>query len=574
MRGGQVIVGIKYLPSIKLSVMRKVFSLMGRREKMVLATLLVLGSSSLLYTVGQAYARVTTEVPTTGGTYREGIIGQPRYINPLLATSDTDDSIIKLVFAGLYKYDASGQVEPDLADDMPQISEDGKEYTVKIRNNAKWHNGLPLNADDVIFTIKTLQDPAYNSPQRSGWQSTVAEKIDNNTIIFRLKDASAPFIHNLTLPIISKNVWEKVSPQDFVLSQSNIEAIGSGPYVIKEVRKLPEGSVQSMTLESFATYHKGQAFIDTIKLNFYDNVEEVLNAIHGKQIDGFGFSPFEQNVRLDESNNEFAVTEVPLPQYQAVFFNTSKKLFSDVAVRRAFLKATDINTIINTVYNGQGDPINSPILPEQVSGIPEPTVMYDIEGAKADLEKAGWRLDTTTNTRSKNGTQLAFTLATNNFTLNAKTAELLAAQWQLIGAKVTLNILPTRELTENLIRPRNFDALLFAQKLGADPDPFVFWHSSQVKNPGLNLSGYANTTADKLMSEARAETDRAMRDEKYRQFHDVINADVPAIFLVENVYSYALDKSIQGLSMKALPDGTMRFYDIKNWYIDTKRVLK
>ncbi len=547
---------------------------MGRKEKMIAATLLVLGISSMLYTVGQAYARVTTPVAANGGTYREGIIGQPRFINPLLATSDTDDSIVKLVFAGLYKYGGDGQVVPDLAEDMPQISEDGKEYTIKIRSNAKWHNGLPVDADDVIFTIKTLQDQAYNSPQRSGWQSTTVEKVDNNTVVFKLKDASGPFIHNLTLPIISKNVWEKVSPQDFVLSQSNIEAIGNGPYVIKEVRKLPEGAVQSITLESFATYHHGQAYIDTIKLNFYENVEEVLNAIHGKQIDGFGFSPFEQNVRLDESNNEFVITQVPLPQYQAVFFNTSIKLFSDVAVRRAFLKGTDINTIIETVYNGQGDPINSPILPEQVDGIPEPTVMYNVEDARAELDKAGWKLDPSTNTRSKNGTPLAFTLATNNFTLNAKTAELLAAQWQQIGAKVTLNILPTRELTENLIRPRAFDALLFAQKLGADPDPFVFWHSSQVKNPGLNLSGYANTTADKLMSEARAETDKAVRDEKYRQFHDIISLDVPAIFLVENVYSYALDQSIQGLSMKVLPDSTMRFYDIANWYIDTKRVLK
>ncbi len=541
---------------------------------MVLSTLLVLAMSSFLYTVGQAYARVTVPVATTGGTYREGIIGQPRFINPLLSNTDTDDSIIKLVFAGLYKYDGNGQIVPDLAEGMPQLSEDGREYTVKLRSNAQWHNGLPVTADDIVFTIKTLQDEAYNSPQRSGWQSTTAEKIDNNTVVFKLSDASGPFIHNLTLPIISKSVWEKVSPADFVLSQSNIEAIGNGPYVIKEVRKLPEGDVQSMTLESFATYHQGQPFIDTIKLNFYENIEEVLNAIHGKQIDGFGFSPFELNVRLDESNNEFTITQVPLPQYQAVFFNTSRKLFSDVAVRRAFLKGTDINTIISTVYNGQGNPINSPILPEQVSGIPEPVIHYDVEGAKAELDKAGWKADPSTGARSKNGTALAFTLATNNFSLNAKTAELLSAQWQQLGAKVTLNILPTRELTENLIRPRAFDALLFAQKLGADPDPFVFWHSSQVKNPGLNLSGYANTTADKLMSEARAATEKTVRDEKYRQFHNIISLDVPAIFLVKNVYSYALDQSIQGLSMKVLPDSTMRFYDIANWYIDTKRVLK
>ena len=546
---------------------------MGRKEKIVLFTLLVLALSSFLYSVGQVYVRATVAVPTEGGTYREGIIGQPRFINPLLATTDTDQSIIKLVFAGLYKYDQQGEVVPDIAEAMPEITDEGKTYTIKLKS-AKWHNGTPVTADDVVFTIKTLQNPDYNSPRRGEWLSTTVEKADDRTVVFRLKDVSAPFLNNLTLPLISKSVWERISPADFVLSQSNIEAVGNGPYVIKEVRKLAQGTVQTINLESFSDYHNRRAYIDNVKLNFYENAESVLNAIHGKQIDGFGFSPFEQNVRLDESNNEFDITQLPLPQYQAVFFNTANKLFSDVRVRQALLLGTDIQTIIDGVYNGQGKPINSPILAQHVEGIPEATINYNVEQARAQLDAAGWVVNPETNIRTKNGTQLAFTLATNDFNLNAKTAELLAGQWQQLGVKVTLNILPTRELTENLIRPRAFDALLFAQKLGADPDPFIFWHSSQVKNPGLNLSQYANTTADKLMSEARSTTDKAVRDEKYRQFHTVIGADVPAIFLVQNVYSYAIDDMVQGLSLNSLSDSTVRFYNLPDWYIDTQRVFK
>ncbi len=574
MRGAQIIYGIKYVPSLRLSVLRKVFSLMGRKEKMVLATLAVLAMSSMLYSFGRIYNNATVEVPSRGGTYREGIIGQPRFINPLLANTDTDESILRLVYSGLYKYGKDGEVIPDIAEGMPEISEDGKEYKVKMRQNAKWHNGLPVNADDVVFTIKTMQNPSYNSPRRTEWQSTTVDKIDDYNIVFKLPNASGPFLSNLTLPLISKNVWEKVSPSDFVLSQSNIEAIGNGPYTINEVRKLSEGSVQSMTLESFPDYYGGEAHIDTIKLNFYENIESVLNAIHGKQIDGFGFSPFEQNVRLDESTNEFAVAQLPLPQYQAVFFNTANRLFSDVAVRRALSMGTDIKTIVETVYNGQGIPIDSPILSEQVKGIPQAVIDTNVDGAKAELEKAGWVADANSGIRKKNGTELAFTLATNNFALNAKTAELLANQWQQLGVKVTLNILPTRELTENLIRPRSYDALLFAQKLGSDPDPFIFWHSSQVKNPGLNLSGYANTTADRLITEARTATTREERDAKYVELHNLFQLDIPAIFLVQNVYSYAIDNSVKGLTLQTLPDGTLRFSDVTNWYIETKRVLK
>ena len=198
------------------------------------------------------------------------------------------------------------------------------------------------------------------------------------------------------------------------------------------------------------------------------------------------------------------------------------------------------------------------------------------------LDASGWKLPNDTNTndpskivvRKKNGQELAFSLSTNNFSLNSKAAELLAAQWAKLGVKVTLNIQPTKDLTDNIIRPRNFDALLFAQKLGADPDPFPFWHSSQIRNPGLNLSMYANTQADKIISEARAATDKTVRDAKYRDFQNIIQADAPAIFLVQNVFTYAMKSDVKGLSINNLSTSTARFYDLPNWYIDTKRVLK
>lgn len=573
---------LKLISQIRLSVLRKVFSLMGQRERKAFVVMIVLTLITGVYSGTNLFTTYTKVAPANGGSYSEGIIGQPRFINPLLATSDVDQSIIKLVFSGLYRYNSDGDVVPDLADSYPTISEDGHTYTVKIKQNAKWHNGNPVTVDDVVFTIQTLQNQAYNSPRRSEWQSTIVSKVDDQTVSFQLTSASAPFLGNLTLPIMSKKAWENVSATDFVLSQGNIEALGSGPYVIKEVKKLEQGTVQSITLQSFSDYHNRRAYIDTVKLKFYENTEGVLNAIHGKQIDGFGFSPFDETVRLDEANNQFKVTQIPLPQYQAVFFNTSKKIFSDVSVRKALQTGTDIQAIIDTIYNGQGKPLNGPILSQHVSGLPEPTISTNVEQAKAMLDASGWKLPNDTNTndpskivvRKKNGQELAFSLSTNNFSLNSKAAELLASQWAKLGVKVTLNIQPTKDLTDNIIRPRNFDALLFAQKLGADPDPFPFWHSSQIRNPGLNLSMYANTQADKIISEARAATDKTVRDAKYRDFQNIIQADAPAIFLVQNVFTYAMKSDVKGLSINNLSTSTARFYDLPNWYIDTKRVLK
>ncbi len=547
---------------------------MGRREKIASLLLVVLTAGSGFLALRAVYLSTTVAAPGRGGEYREGILGQPRFINPILATTTTDRAIVRLVFSGLYRYDGNGEIVPDLAESLPKLSEDEKQYTVKIRSGAKWHNDTPVTAEDVLFTIKTLQDPAYNSPLRSEWLSTVVEKVDDSTIVFTVKDVSGPFIHNLTLPLISHEIWEKVSPNDFILSQANIEATGSGPYLIKEVRKLSQGTIQNIKLESFTNYHGTRANIDVIRLNFYNSSEDVINAIHGKLVDGFGFTPFETNLRLDRSSGAFHTLQIPLPEYQAVFFNLGNRLFQDATVRRALLIATDRAAVIRDIFDGNGRIINGPVPPELVNGIPAAVDKFSTAEAAKLLDSVGWRINEQTGVRTKNNVPLEFTLSTNEYALNAQTAELLAQQWSKINVKVNLNIQPTKELTDNFIRPRSFDALLFVETLGADPDPFIFWHSSQARNPGLNLTGFNSPAADKLISEARATTNQEIRDDKYRQFEALIEQDIPAIFLVQSFYNYTLDTGIQGFSINALPDAEGRFYNLPSWYVHERRVLK
>lgn len=566
--------GLPFLPSIRLSTIRKVFSLMGKREKIASVILLGLAAVSASVSLNRFYLGHTKAVAAAGGSYSEGIIGQPRFINPVLATSDTDTALVRLVFSGLYKYNGGGHLVPDLADGMPQISDDQKTYTVHLRRDVKWHNDKPFTADDVVFTIKTLQDPAYNSPLRPEWMNTVVAKTDDYTITFQVKDISGPFINNLALPILSKGTWQNVSPKDFVLSQDNLEATGTGPYFIKEIKKLPQGTVQSIQLEANSNYYGGRPHLDSVRLVFYENYNDVLQGLHGKQINGFGFVPSDQDFYLDRNNKSLTIHLLPLPQYQATFFNLSNKIFSDKSVRQAFALATDKQQIINDVYGGNALAINGPILPEQVPGLPPADTHVDVDAAAKLLDAAGWKVDPQTNVRSKGGTKLEFTLATNDFSLNAKTAETLAEQWGKLNAKVNLNILPTKDLTDTIIRPRKFDVLLFSQKLGPDPDPFVFWHSSQAKNPGFNLSGFSNATADQLISQARTTTKADVRADKYRQFESLITQEVPAIFLNQSVYLYAQDRSLKGVTLQNLYDQGNRFDDVTNWYLDENRVWK
>jgi peptide/nickel transport system substrate-binding protein len=568
----QIAAGVRQLKNFRLSYLRKAFSLMAFREKIALAVLAALALANAGYSVNAFYVAHTHIIPTGGGEYREGLLGQPRLINPLSAATNTDLAITNLVFSGLYTYSTDGSIIPDLADGMPAISEDQKQYTIKLKQNVKWHDNRQFTADDVIFTIQTLQDPAYKSPLRGEWLNTSIDKTDDYTIVFSNKDISGPFIYNLTLPIISRAVWGKIDAENFSLSSANLEAVGTGPYAIKEIKKLPTGQIQSMSLEAFPYYYNGKANIDTVRLVFYDSPDEVINALHGREIQGFGFIPFDRSVHISGDNKSLNIVELPQPQYQAVFFNLGNKLFADKNVRRALSLGTDRGEILGDVYNNSARLISGPILPEQLGFNPDIVApVYDLTQAQALLDAAGWKINAETGVRTKNGQPFQLTMSTNDFVLNSRSAELIQKQWEKLNIKVVLNILPAKELGDNIIKPRSFDALLVSQKLSADPDPFVFWHSSQIKNPGLNLSGFNDAEADKLISSARSTTHRDVREQNYQRFQEILADQTPALFLNQSVYIYAIDTGIRNAAMNILYDPAFRFANIARWYIDTRR---
>ncbi len=568
-----IILGIKYVPDIRLSVLRKVFSLMDKSEKILLAIMLGVAIFSGYIVLHRLYVANTTPAPAHGGEYREGVLGQPKLINPLLATSQTDIALTKIFFSGLYKYDKDYSLVPDIADSFPEISANQKEYIVHLKKNAKWHNKEPLTADDVVFTIETIKDPDFKSPYRSEWSNTTIEKIDDYTVKFTNQDTSGPFIHNLTTPLISKKIWDGVSGDDFQTSSATLEAVGSGPYLINAIEKQKDGQVQTLIAESFDDYYGGRPNVRTIEFIFYENYDDILNALHSREITGFGFLPFDRTIYLDKDRKNLNVHELPLPQYQAAFLNVNSAILSDRNVRSALSIATDRQQIIDEALNGYGRLIAGPIMPEQAELGEQQVPSFDLETAKKLLDNAGWKVGQN-GIRVKNDIPLELSVATSDFSANVKITELLVANWKSLGVKSNVNILPTQELTDNVIRPRKFDVLVFSHKVGADPDPFVFWHSSQVTNPGLNLTGFNSTQADTLLAEARTTTNKTVRDEKYRQFQALIIQDVPAIFLNQSIYIYALDAQIQGFHLEALTDPTNRFYDVTNWYIDQKRVWK
>ena len=522
------------------------------------------------------------EKPDYGGSYAEGIVGSPQYINPILCqTNDADQDISELIFSGLMKYDSKGNIVPDLAERYA-VGEGGKIYDFFLRKNVLWHDGKPFNADDVIFTFQIIQDPNYKSPLIFNWSGVEIEKIDDWTVRFKLKNAYAPFLNSATVGMLPKHIWVNMSPAEFLLAETNLKPIGTGPYKFKKFEKDRLESIKTLYLEADKNYYPGKPYIKNITFKFYINEEAMISAYNNGTIKGLGFITAQNKSQLKNYKRRLNIYPLKLPRYFAVFFNQSKsKALSDKTVRLALNYATNKQEIIDKILNGAGEIVSSSI-PKGVFGYSAETKIYDfaLEHANNLLDAAGWSKNNETGIREKvikkgeSPTPLEITLITTEWPELQRVAEILQEQWTKVGAKIEVKILNIAEIQQDYIRPREYQALLFGEVLGAEPDPFPFWHSSQKRDPGLNLALYDNTNADKLLIEIRTIFDQEKRKEKYEEFQKLVVEDVPVVFLYNPYYLYPVSKKIKGIEIENISIPSKRFSGIENWYIETKRVKK
>ena len=535
-------------------------------EKSIAGIFALIFAGSALALLFQINASLTTTVPTHGGTLHEGIVGAPRFINPLLAASDADRDLTELVYAGLLTPTPDGGFTEELAETYT-ISEDGLTYTFVIRDDALFHDGESVTADDVLFTITKAQDSSLKSPKRPNWEGVLVEKIDEKTIQFTLNQPYALFLENATLGILPKHIWDTATSEQFAFSQFNLEPIGSGPYKVTDVDRNKAGIPQTYTLSSWDKYTLGRPYISRMVLHFYPNEEQLREAYAKGTIQAMSaIAPtyareLEGNTRIETH---------PLPRVFGVFFNQSKAaLFTHREVRRALQDSIPVQELIDTVLSGYGTPTSGPLPP---SPSDEPiTTTYTPESAHILLEENGWARSED-GIYEKAGQRLAFTLSTANTPELKESADFLEQQWREFGVDVTVELFDIGALNQDNIRPRNFDALLFGQIIGRTPDPFAFWHSSQRNDPGLNIALYANITVDDILEEIRVEQDSEVRQALYKEFAEEVQADQPAVFLYAPDFIYVLPEAIHGVELGTVTTPAERFLAIHQWYMRTDKI--
>ena len=551
------------------------------QEKRFLLLLLSAALASGTVLAVRAYIGLTHPVPQPGGSYTEGVVGTPQAINPIYASTDADRDLARLTFSGLFGYDGSGEIRPDLAERY-EVSADGKVYTVVLRENLEWHDGEPLTADDVVFTIKRIQQAPYKSPFRLNWQGVDIEKLDPRTIRFTLRASYAPFIENLTQGIIPRHLWEKIEPAASLLHELNLNPIGSGPYRTKRFKSSGAGSLLWYTLTRNPSYHREGPYLKEITFVFFDNEEEMRAAWHREEIEGFG--PISRLGAKELSPDKAKIISLATPRIFSIFLNQRQSpILADKKVRAALAHALNKEQIAEEATAGGGIAISTLLPP--LKGVAADQVRayaYDPSRGRALLEEAGWKdedkdgiYEKKIKEKKKSQTvKLEFRLSTGNSPELLRAAGRVKEMLREIGAEVVIEERSFAELESLVIRPRNFQLLLFGQVYGYEPDPFAFWHSSQIKDPGLNVAFFAHKQADRLLEDARRTADTAKRTADYQEFIRIAAEELPAIPLYTQVYLYLLPRDMEGISISKISLPSDRFNQITEWYRKTKRVFR
>ena len=540
-------------------------------------TIFIVSGLTLMWKVSNAYL---VEIPVQGGTLTEGVVGNPRFINPVLAISEADKNLVALIYSGLVRITPQGEIENDLAEEVT-ISDDRRIYTVRIHPNVRFHDDTPVTAEDVIFTLQKITNPAIKSPKRGNWEGVVINKIDEQTVSFTLKQPYIPFIHNLTVGILPKHIWKNVSDDEFAFSQFNPIPIGSGPYKVERVERNSGGIPDRYRLVPFENASQKVPFIKNLIFRFYSSEGSLIDAYNAREVESIGSISPEKVLELQRGGSR--VVSSPLPRVFAVFFNQNQsKILLNKEVRQALNLASPKEEIVNKILNGYATVISGPmpagIYPQTNIENETLTMEERLETAKTILANAGWQPNPETGILEKKSTSgtmtLSFSISTGDAPELQQAASMLVSAWQKLGAKIEVLIFETGDLNQNVIRPRNFDALLFGEMVGRDRDLYPFWHSSQRTDPGLNIALYANSQADKYLDNARSASDPEVMAENYRAFAKALEADVPAIFLYTPSFLYIVPEKVKNVNLDSLIVSQDRFLGIANWYIETDKVWK
>lgn len=548
----------------KLTKIFKTFSLTEKVSFSLIFAVFVISGLSILFNINNNFL---VSIPEKGGTLTEGLIGTPRFINPVIANSNVDRDLSTLIYSGLTRINEENEIVPDLAESY-EVSEDGLIYDFKIKEDATFHDKESVTSDDIVFTILKVQDPAIRSPKISDWENIAIEKVSENQVKFILEEADPNFLEKTTIGILPRHLWQETPTDAFSLNLYNIEPIGSGPYKIDKIKRNNINIPTSYTLESYNKYSLGEPLIENIIFKFAKNETELVEMFNNGDIDSISnISPTSID-KISRDTDDYEIIESNLPRIFGIFINQNESpALSIDSAREALRLATPKNEIVNEFFNGYATIANNPIPNFEDNEEFE----QNLEEAEQILIDDGWTKNEEGNYIYEGEDEtfiLSTSISTSDIPELIEIAETIADNWRQIGVEVSVKVFNSSDLNQNVIRPRNFETLLFGNVIENYTDLYSFWHSSNRNDPGLNITGYANIETDTILENIG----QNQSEETLNEFINEIKTDIPAIFIYSPKFTYLLENKVNVTDIDNISNSEDRFRSVHKWYINTDKV--
>ncbi len=512
------------------------------------------------------FARLySADVPADNTTYTEGVVGAADNLNPIFASTPAERSAARLLFASLFYEDTRGTPQPVLVDHY-NVDGSGKAYTMALRKDARWNDGLPVTAKDVVFTFGAIKDADTHSQLYSSWRNITVEQLDPYTVRFTLPAPYTPFLNALTVGILPEHTLGKVrSSQLRSYSFSRSPSVTSGPFTFQNIHAIGGSDAQSIIrLDANPDYFLGAPKLAHFQLHAYASSDALVRAFRTQDVAAMSD---QENEQLESLNDLKGIVRSDSPLFNAVyaFFQMDSPMLKDPKVRNALELATDQNALLRQLHN-RVQPVTGPILNGQLGYDPGlKQSVTDVAQAKSLLDAAGWKAGPDGKRVNALGQKLKLQMATLSSGDFPAIAQTLMDQWSKVGVTFDSQVVKPEDIQQNIIIPRAYDVLVYDLAIGSDPDVYAYWHSSQANDRGFNLSDYRSAQADDALDSARSRSDPALRAAKYRTFTQRWLADTPAIGLYRPSLTYIQTKGVSSFSARNLADPTDRYDNILYW---------
>ena len=536
-----------------MKIFRAFLDSLSRAETKALVCITAVFLISALARAAIAVDERSVLVPVFGGVFREGIVGQPIIINPVMSGNTVDMNISELIFSR-----AKHLSERISADDKNKV------FTVSLKNDMVWDDKNPITSNDVVFTIKTIQNPNSKSPLLKSFEGAIAERVSQLQTRIELPESNASFMGTLEkLFVIPEHIYKGVPIENFYLSSYTLQPVGSGPYKFEGLSQNKNGFITNYSLERNHLYGGEKPYIDEIKFIFYETADELLNAFQLKKIDGFGAVEPISDTKLELLRG--SAVRLPTTRYFAMFFNLNNPGLGNASMRKALVEGVSKKRIISEVF-GEAEWL------EEIGG---PAIGLESDSQLYNPERAA-------ETMAKNDTLTDINVFVPNVPYLKTTAEIIIDEWTKIGTRnnIELITLDPQDIAQNIIKRGEYDMALLNVSPKNYSDLAPFWRSSERGYPGMNLSFYSNPKVDSLLDSLRKESDEG----KIRDISELINSyiinDPPAVFLYSIPYTYVVREGVGGIPFFSeywrvrISDPSERFDGISEWFVTKARVLK